>query len=116
MIFERQGYQRFEDMKAVGMQNDFPYYRLDQIRSRGLSLEDDAIAQYNSCKLFLRELIDNMPAKWSIWFPDEFIDRKMARSKVKEPEIEFIEERYFDILKTLADKVRRSRWEHENHT
>ena len=109
MLFDRRGYKLFQDMNAAGTQNDdYDSARFDRIFCHAISVDDDAIAKYNNCQLILKELIDSRPTG-SAWFPDEFTDRSMVRSKVKEPEIEFIEERYSEILKNLADTVRRAR-------
>lgn len=113
MIFDRLVTHKLAaDMENAGMEDDCFWCKFNRIGRRAISVDHDAILKYEDGKRLLCELIGSRPAWGSAWFPDVFTARPMG-SKAK-PEIEYIEERYFDILKALAFDVRRSRWVDEN--
>jgi hypothetical protein len=110
MIFDRTFQARLlEDMKRVGMQDEYSwdtFHRINRIRRHERGIDEDAIAGYRNCKLFLKELIDASRFRGYVgWCPDVFTDREMPGSRVRPEEIDFIEERYFEILKALVPRV-----------
>ena len=112
MILDRTWRHQLEkDMTEVGMPGGCCwdlFNRFDRIKYRAMGVDEDTIGKYRNCKIFLKELIDSSSARGPGWSPDVFTDRLMVRSRIR-PEIKFIEERYFEILKALAHDVRWSR-------
>ena len=110
MVFDRTFRGRLlEDMKQVGMQDEYSwenFNRINRIRRHEVGIDEDAIAKYNNCKLLLKELVDTSRYRGYVgWCPDVFTDREMPGSRVR-PEIDFIEQRYFEILKALVPWTR----------